>query len=163
MCPEKTETRTNPYLNADGSEIQADTYIYNSVDQPVLYDRYGREVTGTDNGDSTYSYASGESIRSAGGAAVWLIHMSILCLTWTRLDTVWMTIRLLVQNCFSRIGTDRYIKTTGDNGETIYLRNNLNETDYESLYKLGNLKINPEAAQNVGKIPLSTVQGKGRF
>lgn len=43
---------------------------------------------------------------------------------------------------FSRIGTDRYIKTTGDNGETIYLRNNLNETDYESLYKLGNLKIN---------------------
>ena len=49
------------------------------------------------------------------------------------------------------------------NGETIYLRNNLNETDYESLYKLGNLKINPEAAQNVGKIPLSTVQGKEDF
>ena len=34
---------------------------------------------------------------------------------------------------------------------------------YESLYKLGNLKINPEAAQNVGKIPLSTVQGKEDF
>ena len=32
-----------------------------------------------------------------------LIHMSILCLTWTRLDTVWMTIRLLVQNCFQEL------------------------------------------------------------
>ena len=32
-----------------------------------------------------------------------LIHMSILCLTWTRPDTVWMTIRLLVQNCFQEL------------------------------------------------------------
>ena len=62
LCPEKTETRTNPYLNADGSEIQADTYIYNSVDQPVLYDRYGREVTGTDNGDGTYSISKPDDV-----------------------------------------------------------------------------------------------------
>lgn len=79
-------------------------------------------------------------------------------MTWTRLDTVWDDDKTVGTELFSRIGTDRYIKTTGDNGETIYLRNNLND-DYESLYKLGNLKINPEAAQNVGKIPLSTVQG----
>ena len=164
LCPEKTETRTNPYLNADGSEIQADTYIYNSVDQPVLYDRYGREVTGTDNGDGTYSYASGEKLyESAGGAAVPVDSYEYLMLDMDKTGYGMDDDKTVGTELFSRIGTDRYIKTTGDNGETIYLRNNLNETDYESLYKLGNLKINPEAAQNVGKIPLSTVQGKEDF
>ena len=164
LCPEKTETRTNPYLNADGSEIQADTYIYNSVDQPVLYDRYGRKVTGTDNGDGTYSYASGEKLyESAGGAAVPVDSYEYLMLDMDKTGYGMDDNKTVGTELFSRIGTDRYIKTTGDNGETIYLRNNLNETDYESLYKLGNLKINPEAAQNVGKIPLSTVQGKEDF
>ena len=164
LCPEKTETRTNPYLNADGSEIQADTYIYNSVDQPVLYDRYGREVTGTDNGDGTYSYASGEKLyESAGGAAVPVDSYEYLMLDMDKTGYGMDDNKTVGTELFSRIGTDRYIKTTGDNGKTIYLRNNLNETDYESLYKLGNLKINPEAAQNVGKIPLSTVQGKEDF
>ena len=164
LCPEKTETRTNPYLNADGSEIQADTYIYNSVDKPVLYDRYGREVTGTDNGDGTYRYASGEKLyESAGGAAVPIDSYEYLMLDMDKTGYGMDDDKTVGTELFSRIGTDRYIKTTGDNGETIYLRNNLNETDYESLYKLGNLKINPEAAQNVGKIPLSTVQGKEDF
>ena len=164
LCPEKTETRTNPYLNADGSEIQADTYIYNSVDKAVLYDRYGREVTGTDNGDGTYSYASGEKLyESAGGAAVPVDSYEYLMLDMDKTGYGMDDDKTVGTELFSRIGTDRYIKTTGDNGETIYLRNNLNETDYESLYKLGNLKINPEAAQNVGKIPLSTVQGKEDF
>lgn len=164
LCPEKTETRNNPYLNADGSEIQADTYIYNSVDQPVLYDRYGREVTGTDNGDGTYSYASGEKLyESAGGAAVPVDSYEYLMLDMDKTGYGMDDDKTVGTELFSRIGTDRYIKTTGNNGETIYLRNNLNETDYESLYKLGNLKINPEAAQNVGKIPLSTVQGKEDF
>ena len=164
LCPEKTETRTNPYLNADGSEIQADTYIYNSVDKAVLFDKYGREVTGTDNGDGTYSYASGEKLyESAGGAAVPVDSYEYLMLDMGKTGYGMDDDKTVGTELFSRIGTDRYIKTTGDNGETIYLRNNLNETDYESLYKLGNLKINPEAAQNVGKIPLSTVQGKEIF
>lgn len=164
LCPEKTETRNNPYLNADGSEIQADTYIYNSVDKAVLYDRYGREVTGTDNGDGTYSYASGEKLyESVGGAAVPVDSYEYLMLDMDKTGYGMDDNKTVGTELFSRIGTDRYIKTTGDNGETIYLRNNLNETDYESLYKLGNLKINPEAAQNVGKIPLSTVQGKEDF
>ncbi|MBS1476247.1 MAG: hypothetical protein HP026_10145 [Lachnospira sp.] len=71
LCPEKSEVRNNPYMAPDGTEIQADIYTYNSVSQQVLFDRYGREVTGTDNGDGTYSFSSGEKLyMSFGGAEV---------------------------------------------------------------------------------------------
>ena len=164
LCPEKSEVRNNPYMAADGTEIQADIYTYNSVSQQVLFDRYGREVTGTDNGDGTYSFSSGEKLyTSFGGAEVtvdsYTYSMHDMDKTGYGMDDD----KTVGTELFSRKGTDRYIKTTDDSGKTIYIRNNLNETDYESLYKLGNLQINPEAAQNVGKIPLSTVQGKEDF
>lgn len=164
LCPEKSEVRNNPYTAADGTEIQADIYIYNSVSQQVLFDRYGREVTGTDNGDGTYSFSSGEKLyMSFGGAEVPVDSYTYSMLDMDKTGYGMDDDKTVGTELFSRKGTDRYIKTTDDSGKTIYIRNNLNETDYESLYKLGNLQINPEAAQNVGKIPLSTVQGKEDF
>lgn len=164
LCPEKSEVRNNPYTAADGTEIQADIYTYNSVSQQVLFDRYGREVTGTDNGDGTYSFSSGEKLyMSFGGAEVPVDSYTYSMLDMDKTGYGMDDDKTVGTELFSRKGTDRYIKTTDDSGKTIYIRNNLNETDYESLYKLGNLQINPEAAQNVGKIPLSTVQGKEDF
>lgn len=164
LCPEKSEVRNNPYMAADGTEIQADIYTYNSVSQQVLFDRYGREVTGTDNGDGTYSFSSGEKLyMSFGGAEVPVDSYTYSMLDMDKTGYGMDDDKMVGTELFSRKGTDRYIKTTDDSGKTIYIRNNLNETDYESLYKLGNLQINPEAAQNVGKIPLSTVQGKEDF
>lgn len=164
LCPEKSEVRNNPYMAADGTEIQADIYTYNSVSQQVLFDRYGREVTGTDNGDGTYSFSSGEKLyTSFGGAEVTVDSYTYSMLDMDKTGYGMDDDKTVGTELFSRKGTDRYIKTTDDSGKTIYIRNNLNETDYESLYKLGNLQINPEAAQNVGKIPLSTVQGKEDF
>lgn len=164
LCPEKSEVRNNPYTSADGTEIQADIYTYNSVSQQVLFDRYGREVTGTDNGDGTYSFSSGEKLyMSFGGAEVPVDSYTYSMLDMDKTGYGMDDDKTVGTELFSRKGTDRYIKTTDDSGKTIYIRNNLNETDYESLYKLGNLQINPEAAQNVGKIPLSTVQGKEDF
>lgn len=161
LCPEKSEVRNNPYMAADGTEIQADIYTYDSVSQQVLYDRYGREVTGTDNGDGTYRFSSGEKLyTSAGGTEVPVDSYTYSMLDMDKTGYGMDDDKTVGTELFSRKGTDRYIKTTDDSGKTIYIRNNLNETDYESLYKLGNLQINPEAAQNVGKIPLSTVQGK---
>lgn len=161
LCPEKSEVRNNPYMATDGTEIQADIYTYNSVSQQVLFDRYGREVTGTDNGDGTYSFSSGEKLyMSFGGAEVPVDSYTYSMLDMDKTGYGMDDDKTVGTELFSRKGTDRYIKTTDDSGKTIYIRNNLNETDYESLYKLGNLQINPEAAQNVGKIPLSTVQGK---
>ncbi len=161
LCPEKSEVRNNPYMAPDGTEIQADIYTYNSVSQQVLFDRYGREVTGTDNGDGTYSFSSGEKLyMSFGGAEVPVDSYTYSMLDMDKTGYGMDDDKTVGTELFSRKGTDRYIKTTDDSGKTIYIRNNLNETDYESLYKLGNLQINPEAAQNVGKIPLSTVQGK---
>lgn len=164
LCPEKSEVRNNPYMAADGTEIQADIYTYDSVSQQVLYDRYGREVTGTDNGDGTYRFSSGEKLyTSAGGTEVPVDSYTYSMLDMDKTGYGMDDDKTVGTELFSRKGTDRYIKTTDDSGKTIYIRNNLNETDYESLYKLGNLQINPEAAQNVGKIPLSTVQGKEDF
>lgn len=164
LCPEKSEVRNNPYMAPDGTEIQADIYTYNSVSQQVLFDRYGREVTGTDNGDGTYSFSSGEKLyMSFGGAEVPVDLYTYSMLDMDKTGYGMDDDKTVGTELFSRKGTDRYIKTTDDSGKTIYIRNNLNETDYESLYKLGNLQINPEAAQNVGKIPLSTVQGKEDF
>ena len=164
LCPEKSEVRNNPYMATDGTEIQADIYTYNSVSQQVLFDRYGREVTGTDNGDGTYSFSSGEKLyMSFGGAEVPADSYTYSMLDMDKTGYGMDDDKTVGTELFSRKGTDRYIKTTDDSGKTIYIRNNLNETDYESLYKLGNLQINPEAAQNVGKIPLSTVQGKEDF
>ena len=164
LCPEKSEVRNNPYMAADGTEIQADIYTYNSVSQQVLFDRYGREVTGTDNGDGTYSFSSGEKLyMSFGGAEVPVDSYTYSMLDMDKTGYGMDDDKTVGTELFSRKGTDRYIKTTDDSGKTIYIRNNLNETDYESLYKLGNLQINPEAAQNVGKIPLSTVQVKEDF
>lgn len=164
LCPEKSEVRNNPYMAPDGTEIQADIYTYNSVSQQVLFDRYGREVTGTDNGDGTYSFSSGEKLyMSFGGAEVPVDSYTYSMLDMDKTGYGMDDNKTVGTELFSRKGTDRYIKTTDDSGKTIYIRNNLNETDYESLYKLGNLQINPEAAQNVGKIPLSTVQGKEDF
>lgn len=164
LCPEKSEVRNNPYMATGGTEIQADIYTYNSVSQQVLFDRYGREVTGTDNGDGTYSFSSGEKLyMSFGGAEVPVDSYTYSMLDMDKTGYGMDDDKTVGTELFSRKGTDRYIKTTDDSGKTIYIRNNLNETDYESLYKLGNLQINPEAAQNVGKIPLSTVQGKEDF
>lgn len=164
LCPEKSEVRNNPYMAPDGTEIQADIYTYDSVSQQVLFDRYGREVTGTDNGDGTYSFSSGEKLyMSFGGAEVPVDSYTYSMLDMDKTGYGMDDNKTVGTELFSRKGTDRYIKTTDDSGKTIYIRNNLNETDYESLYKLGNLQINPEAAQNVGKIPLSTVQGKEDF
>lgn len=164
LCPEKSEVRNNPYMAADGTEIQADIYTYDSVSQQVLYDRYGREVTGTDNGDGTYRFSSGEKLyTSAGGTEVPVDSYTYSMLDMDKTGYGMDDDKTVGTELFSRKGTDRYIKITDDSGKTIYIRNNLNETDYESLYKLGNLQINPEAAQNVGKIPLSTVQGKEDF
>lgn len=164
LCPEKSEVRNNPYMATDGTEIQADIYTYNSVSQQVLFDRYGREVTGTDNGDGTYSFSSGEKLyMSFGGAEVPVDSYTYSMLDMDKTGYGMDDDKTVGTELFSRKGTDRYIKTTDDSGKTIYIRNNLNETDYESLYKLGNLQINTEAAQNVGKIPLSTVQGKEDF
>lgn len=164
LCPEKSEVRNNPYMAPDGTEIQADIYTYNSVSQQVLFDRYGREVTGTDNGDGTYSFSSGEKLyMSFGGAEVPVDSYTYSMLDMDKTGYGMDDDKTVGTELFSRKGTDRYINTTDDSGKTIYIRNNLNETDYESLYKLGNLQINPEAAQNVGKIPLSTVQGKEDF
>ena len=164
LCPEKEVQTTTAMLAEDGTEIQADTYTYNSVAQAVLYDRYGREVEGKKKADGTYSYVSGEKLySSAGGAAVAVNSYTYKILDMDKTGYGMDENKSVGVELFSRKNTERYVTTKDASGNTIHVRNNLNVTGYESLYALGNLEMNPVAAQNVGTIPLSTLQGKENF
>ena len=165
LCPEKEVKTDTAYVDADGNEIQADSYRYDSVSAEKLYDRYGSEVKGTDNGDGTYSYISEEKLytntNATGAVAVDEYTYSILDMDKT--DYGMDEDRTVGQELFSRTNTERYVTTTGADGSKIYIRNNLNVTGYESLYALGNMTMNATVAQNVAKIPLSTATGGEDF
>ena len=64
------------------------------------------------------------------------------------------------QELFSRIGVERYIEVTGNDGNTYYIFNKLDDRGYESLYKCGNLEINPKILESYAKIPFTTKEGE---
>lgn len=64
------------------------------------------------------------------------------------------------QELFSRIGVERYIEVTGDDGNTYYIFNRLDDRGYESLYKCGNLEVNPKILESYSKIPFTTSEGE---
>ncbi|MGN0318269.1 MAG: flagellar hook-associated protein FlgK [Lachnospira sp.] len=164
LCPEKTVETTAAWTADDGSELQADIYTYNASANSILYTRFGEAVQGKDNGDGTYSYESGEKLftDSQGLNAENVDKYSYVILDMDKTDYGMDDDKTVGTELFSRKGTERYIKTT-INGEITYVRNNLNETGLESAYSLGNLEINPDASQDVAKLPLSTIHGKEDF
>ena len=145
--------------------LQADQYVYNASQYGRLYDRFGNVVEGTDNGDGTYSYTSGEKlyIDEQHTTAEDIDSMTYLILDMDKAGFGTDEDETVGVELFKRKGTERYIKITGEDGTTTYVRNNLNATGYEIDYTLGNLLVNPEASQSVGKIPLSTIHGKEDF
>lgn len=164
LCPEKEMVLTAPLTDGNGKELHADTYIYNSA-EAVLYTRLGREVQGVDNGDGTYSYTSNEELYidtdlSQKEQADTYIY-SVLDMDKTDYGTD--DDKTVGEELFSRINTKRYIVTTDANGDKVYVRNNIDLKGNESKYTIGNLVMNEEVAQHVGKIPLSTLQGKEDF
>ena len=64
---------------------------------------------------------------------------------------------------FSRNNTDRYIKVSGDDGTTYYVRNDKNKLGLNSEYTLGNIKMNETATQNKATIPLTNAKGEEDF
>lgn len=165
LCPEKQVETTTAYKDANGNEIQADTYVYKASSHEKLYDRFGKEVAGIDNGDGTYSYTSEEKLYTD---ATLTTEENVDSYTYSILDMDKTDYgmddnKTVGEELFSRKATKRYVTITGADGKDIYIRNNLNTTGHESLYTLGNLEMNSVTAQNVAKIPLSTYQGKEDF
>ena len=165
LCPEKEVETTTEMTDDEGNLLQADKYVYNASQYERLYDRYGNVVEGTDNGDGTYSYVSGEKLYTdeEHTTAENIDSMTYLILDMDKAGFGTDEDETVGVELFKRKGTERYIKITGEDGTTTYVRNNLNATGYEMDYTLGNLMVNPEASQNVGKIPLSTIHGKEDF
>lgn len=164
LCPETSVETDTAWTDGNGNELQADKYLYNASSNAVLYTRYGEEVQGTANGDGTYSYESGEKLYTDAQAANAenVDKYTYLILDMEKTDFGMDEAKTVGTELFSRKGTPRYITATID-GETVYVRNNLNETGFESSYSLGNLEVNPTAAQDLATIPLSTIHGKEDF
>ena len=131
----------------------------------MLYDSHGNVVAGKENGDGTYSYEASEKLYVDANQEE---TENIDSMTYKILDRSKAGYGMDDDETrgvelFKRNGTDRYKQITGADGSTIYVRNNLNVTGFETDYTLGNLIVNPEASQNVGTLPLSTEHGKEDF
>lgn len=164
LCPEITVETSEEIMDANGNAIQADMYYYNNRSESVLYNRFGAEVEGVKNDDGTYTYESGEKLYSNsngdGSGAIPFDKIEYSFLDMEKTDYGMDSDRTVGVELFSRNNTQRYIKAKDANGEDIYIRNNLNDQKYESYYRLGNISINPKAAQNLALIPLSTKTDK---
>jgi len=64
---------------------------------------------------------------------------------------------------FTRNETKRYKIVKGEDGKDYYLRNDTNSFGLESLYSLGNISVNTEVIDNVGKMPLTSKNGEEAF
>lgn len=167
LCPEKEVTLTSEYTDSDGNLVQADKYIYTNQSSAILYNRFGEEVAGTQNSSGSYDYDSEEKLYSNsngdGTGAVAFDSVTYSLLDLDKTDYGMDDDRTVGQELFSRANTERYVVTTDSNGDTIYIRNNLNDQKYESYYRLGNLSINSTVAQDLSLLPLSTVTDKEDF
>lgn len=165
LCPEKEITLDTPLTDGEGNEIAAAKYTYNASSNAVLYTRHGQAIQGTDNGDGTYSYTSEEALFTdetlTQKEQVDSYVYSVLDMDKT--DYGMDNDRTIGEELISRTNTKRYIVTTDANGGTIYVRNNLDVKGNQSYYTIGSLEMNEEVAQNVGKIALTTKQGKEDF
>ena len=164
LCPEKDMKLTTALTDENGNEIMPNSYSY-TVSDAVLYDKYKNEVKGFDNGDGTYSYESSEPLYTdkdlKNKADVTSYNYTVLDMDKT--DYGMDDDKTIGEELISRTNTKRYIVTTDANGGTIYVRNNLDVKGNQSYYTIGSLEMNKEVAQNVGKIALTTKQGKEDF
>ena len=60
---------------------------------------------------------------------------------------------------FTRVGMDRYIKVTGDDGNTYYVYNEEDENDSTTLYSLNNISINKELRKQITLMPYKNQNG----
>ncbi len=169
LCPEITQDTTQALYDSNGNELTAVRYQYNNSTRSVLYNSQGKQVDGVlvsgQGNNAVYRYDSSEKLYVDVNATQ---EEPVDTYTYAYLDLDKTSYgmdddKTIGCELFSRNGTDRYIKTTDANGNTIYLRNNINKKGDLSLYTLGNISVNPTASQNIDKIPLTTKQGKEDF
>lgn len=161
LCPEKEYVTANALLDSSGKEIRPDTYSYVSNNE-YLYKKDGTKVHGADNQDGTFSFECDEKLYTDEEAtteeAISSYNYRILDMDKT--DYGMDDDKTVGQEIFSRENTSRYIVIQDAAGNDMYVKNCQNTRGDKSDYKLGNILVNPEVAQDVAKIPMTTLQGK---
>lgn len=161
FCPQKELVTQQALTDADGNELVPNTYEYTVADS-VLYMPDGTEIEGTDNGDGTYSYTSEDKLYADEELTTLadIEEYTYSILDMDKTDYGMDDAHTIGEGLFSRNNTERFIVIKDENGEDMYVYNNVNERGDRSLYKLGNISMNETVVQDIAKIPLTTLQGK---
>lgn len=160
LCPEKEMIMTSPLMN-NGEEVMPNTYTYTGISQEVMYDVHGNEVKGREE-NGAYTYISKEKLYTdkehTNAATINSYNYTILDMDKT--DYGMDDDKTIGEEIFSRLDTPRYVVMDDGNGGKMYVHNNQNERGNRTEYTVSTLHINAEVAQNVGKIAMTTYQGK---
>ena len=163
LCPTKEYSQTTALKDTNGVELIPETYEYNNISAPVLYDATGNEIKGAareENGTVTYSYTSLNKLYSDKEATqvVEPNKFNYVILDMDKTDYGNDDNHTIGEGIFTRQNTEDFVNIT--DGNKIMIKNNVNANGQRSDYTLGNILINPETSQEVGKIPMTDAQGK---
>ena len=174
LCPTKEYTTTAALKDTNGVELIPETYEYNNISAAVLYDAAGNEIKGAPgavvNGTVTYSYTSLNKLFSDKEAThiVEPNKFNYVILDMDKTDYGNDDNHTIGEGIFTRQNTEDFVNITDGSGgalldadgNKIMIKNNVNANGQRSDYTLGNILVNPETSQEVGKIPMTDAQGK---
>lgn len=178
LCPTISESMDQPLTvtGNDGKsyELIPDSYEYTNRTENVLYDAVGNEVSGapvttTSNGvtTTTYSYSSHEKLYTKGADGK-LNEVKPSKYNYSYLDEENTdygndTDYTIGEGIFTRVNTEDFVSATDSNGRKLLIKNNRNDNGFRSDYTLGNIVVNPEVSQNLGKLPLTNAKGEDDY
>lgn len=191
LCPTISESRTSALTVTSGGEtyeLIPDSYEYTGRSESVLYDASGNEVNGapvttTDasgNVSTTYSYSSRDKLctknvntttNEVSYNPVTPSAYNYSYLDQDNTDYGNDDDHTIGEGVFTKINTEDFVSATDasgnaltdSEGRTILVKNNRNENGFRSDYTLGNIIINPDVSQNLGKLPLTNAKGEDDY
>lgn len=161
FCPQKELVTTEALTDANGKELVPNTYEY-TTDSAVLYMADGTRVNGIANSDGTFSFSSEEKLYSDAQRTTLEDVDSYIysILDMEKTDYGMDDDHTVGEALFARDDTERYTVIKDENGNDMYVYNNVNSIGYRSTFTLGNISMNENVVQDISKIPLTTYQGK---
>lgn len=159
FCPHEDYISGTPLTDDLGRELIPDKYTFNSA-QSVLYTADGVPVNGAACAGGFY-YESEQQLYTdmKGQNKATVSEYCYKILDMSKTDYGMDENKTVGEGLFTRTNTEDYVEIT-INGQKQKVHNNMNSRGDLSLFTLGNLSINMTVAQDVSKLPMTTLQGK---
>ena len=166
---DKVSLKAGPYVS-----FITDKNFHGYAYGEKVYDAAGNEIKGAPgavvNGTVTYSYTSLNKLFSDKEAThiVEPNKFNYVILDMDKTDYGNDDNHTIGEGIFTRQNTEDFVNISDGSGKAlldadgnkIMIKNNVNANGQRSDYTLGNILVNPETSQEVGKIPMTDAQGK---